>query len=380
MKKGYYIHEELYKDGELVFPGVQRKVDGQIKLLSSIADVEEVVLEEKPRSLYKLLMKRLPYGSSMYYWKRLYEKVKDPDFIYIRRVFADKGMMDFLKDMRRNYPKVKILIELPTYPYDKEQFGNLRSLPLLIKDHYNRNHFRKYVDRMVVLSRESEVFGLKTLKVHNGIDITDIPLRKHRIEDNKIRLITVATFQAAHGYERVIEGLASYYKRNDNDGLRDIEIHLVGDGTETELYHDIVKENRLDNRVFFHGRKTGADLDILYDNADIGLEIFGLYKRGLDSEKYPSSSLKSREYFSRGLPIVSGADLDIFYDRNEQYYLRFPNDSSPIDMDEVIGFYNEIYDSGKPYQEVINDIREFASENITWESTFREVISYLNGL
>ena len=50
--------------------------------------------------------------------------IKDADFIYLRKPSAiNMGFIDFLKRVRKLNPKMKILLEIPTYPYDNEIKG-----------------------------------------------------------------------------------------------------------------------------------------------------------------------------------------------------------------------------------------------------------------
>lgn len=115
-----------------------------------------------------------------------------------------------------------------------------------------------------------------------------------------IRLLAVATFQNYHGYERVIKGLAQYY---DESAERKIELYLVGNGEEAIKYKKMVKQYDLEKSVQLCGRKTGSELDHIYDHMDMALGSFGMYKEKI----YKSSSLKVREYLAKGMPVVCGS-------------------------------------------------------------------------
>ena len=46
-------------------------------------------------------------------------------------------------------------------------------------------------------------------------------------------------------------------------------------------------------------------------------------------------------------------------------------------MERIIDFYNRIYRNRETYEEVVQHIREYAEENVTWKKTFAPVMEYL---
>ena len=321
--KGYYIYGDLYDDeGNLKAPGVKKKILAQMGQMAQIGEIREVVVKRKPGTAYNKITKRIPIGSHMNEWEKAEDEIRDPDYLYIRKEIVDQGMIRFLKRMKEANPKVVILLEMPTYPYDKEKFfSEAKTVPLFLNDAIYRKKLRKYIDRIVVFSRDKEVFGIPTIRIRNGIDITQCPVRKTKKDNQCIRLIAVAAFQKSHGYERIIEGLNDYVQAGKG---RKVELHLVGEGNELPYYRSLVDKLHLGEYVLIRGMKTGAELDKEYDEADIGLEAFGFYKRGISL----SSSLKSREYLARGLPFISGCENDLIGEQNADYYLQFSNDHS----------------------------------------------------
>ena len=99
--------------------------------------------------------------------------------------------------------------------------------------------------------------------------------------------------------------MGEYYK---NGGTREAVFHLVGDGSELPLYKKLVEEYGLERRVRFYGFLSGEPLSQVYNRADIAVSCLGMYRKGMDRE----SSLKSREYSARGLPIIAVSPVDIF--------------------------------------------------------------------
>ena len=199
--------------------------------------------------------------------------------------------------------------------------------------------------------------------------MTSFHVIKPRPDDDEIRLIAVATLQDYHGYERIIEGLHFYY---ENGGNRTVKFLIVGEGPAEQQLRAIVNQYHLDKIVVFYGKKTGKELSEIYDQADIGMGSFGLYKRGTSY----SSGLKIREYLARGIPVISGCDEDLFLHEKNDFYLQFANDNSPISIPEIIKFYDNLL-NGQTKEEISINIRRFAEHNVDLSNTFKPVIEYL---
>ncbi|MBQ6719169.1 MAG: glycosyltransferase [Oscillospiraceae bacterium] len=367
---GYYIHENYIEDGVITVPGVHKKVGEQIKIMGLDFSVQEVLLNPKPNTTMNKLLRRLPWGSNTYYWDEIIDQIVDPAYIYIRKPLLDNGLHKFLKQFRKKYPKTKILLEIPTYPYDKEMITGVKDYPLYWKELIYRNKLQQFVDRVVTYSDDKTIFGIPTICIQNGVNVTEHPIRETKANTDEIHLIAVASFQKYHGYERVINGLAEYYRHN---GTRKIVLDMVGGGDELAEYRKLTELLNLQEHVVFWGPKHGEKLKQVFDQADIGLGSFGFYKIGLTV----ASSLKLREYLARGLPVIGGSRQDLFTEETFPYYLEFPNDASNLDMERIIAFYNQVYRNDETYEEVVQRIRKYAEENVTWKKTFAPVMEYL---
>lgn len=372
--KGFYIHA----GSKTRFSGVNNKISDQIKALSSRFNVQDVIIEKECKNKVDSLFWRLPGGSYGRNYKNALESIlqvpthKKRCFFYIRYCPLDRRFLSFIARLKVLFPEASIILEIPTYPYYKEYMQSRTMWPWVIKDLVYRGELKKYIDRVATYSPDNMIFGIPTIKMINGIDITRIaPIGTEKKDgDMKIRLIAVAQFQASHGYERVIKGLKNYY---DNGGTRAIELHLVGEGTEEKKYRDLSHKLGIEERVFFYGFKTGAELDDIYGNIDIGLSDFGLYKRGVTK----SSALKVREYLARGIPVVGGSNNDAFVGSGKQYCLEYPNDSSIIDFEKMLVWYDSLIGRYGGRIRLASDIREYAKKTVDISVTMEPVINYL---
>jgi glycosyltransferase involved in cell wall biosynthesis len=372
--RGIFLY---FKEINLKNPtGIDKKVLAQIKTLNSVGLNCKLVslssgLKNDKRGLVDKIKSRLPYHNSNPRWEYI-EEFDDLDYLYFRRPTAISiHMRKVLKAIRQRNPRIKIIMEIPTFPYDKELRMTWKDYPISWKDKYNRRYLKGQVDRIVLISGDNidEVFGIPVLRLYNGVDLNLITPRK-AVHDDTIDLCAVAMFAKWHGYDRVIRGLHNYYETGKK---RDIKLHMIGAGHELNNYKKLVDDLRLQNHVIFYGMKSGEELDCIYDKMDIGLDVFGMYRKNLSI----AYSLKGREYLAKGLPVISGCLIDVFEsNRDFKYYLEFPNDETPIDMNNVIEFYDGIY-SRENAKEIINSIRNFAEKNCDITVAMRNVKEYL---
>ena len=273
MKKGVYVidHKIGNTDG-----GVDRKVMSQIRAFRengldfSLCEYDYV--SDAP--IWMKIAHRLPFTNVLPKWEYRKE-FAEVDCIYIRKTFCGGAFISLLRQIRKTNHNVKIVMEIPSYPYDSELKRRLIDRPLLWKDMLTRSKYQLYVDRIAHLGEDKEIFGIPTLKFENGFDFDTYPVHKVREPDGVINLVCVAYFSPWHGYERLLNGLGAYYKKG---GDRRIFIHFVGSGEELELYKSLVNRWQLDSNVMFYGRVDKETVRDVYDRCDIGMASLGAYK------------------------------------------------------------------------------------------------------
>lgn len=365
MKKGYYIYFDA-----TISTGVAKKVTMQINEMNKKMQVEKITVIQRERCFLSRVYGLLPWVSNKYDYDELLSKIENPDFIYIRAILVDCKYIKFLQCIKDKYPNCKMVVEYPTYPYKKELIDDITMILYYYKDLIYQNELKKYVDRIVTFSEDQEIFGIPTIKIRNGIIVDEVtPIQSCYPNTDSIVLIAVAYMQKYHGYERLIRGLREYYIK---DAGKRVELLLVGEGPELQTYKTLCDEYGLSDVVHICGKKEGEELDSLYDKADIAVATLGGYKIGI----HMFSSLKTREYMAKGLPMVIGAPVDVFYDKDTPYYLEFPNDDSTIDVEKIVQFYDKIY-GNKTRQEVVNEIREYAYEMVDMKKVLEPIVEYI---
>jgi len=208
---------------------------------------------------------------------------------------------------------------------------------------------------------------LQYLSLGNGIDVSKSSLRHspQYWEKTSLNILCVAQVAYWHGIDRFIRGMHDY------SGDNTIILHIVGDGAELPNLKSLASELHLESQVIFHGFKSGADLDAMFDLCHIALGSLAGFRIGLNE----FSSLKTKEYCARGIPfLMASKDVDI--SEEWEFTRMVPYDESPIDMNTVINFAEKVMaDPNHPQK-----MRAFAEENLDWHAKMKTLKEFLETL
>ncbi|WP_251352947.1 glycosyltransferase [Hominisplanchenecus murintestinalis] len=340
--------------------GINKKIRNQIETLRKSFCVDAVyrkndsqlILEKNNGKQIVLVsgMKR-PYKVQASHFLSKYLQKVHYSGCYIRYVFADGEFHKLLKVLAKAHTKV--IIEIPTYPYDAEMVDSLENRIVLLLDKLYRKRMKPYVSQIATYSYDKEIYGIEAFRVINGVDFGKISIAQHpEIGEDGINVIAVADLARWHGYDRLLEGIGRYYKQG---GTRKIHFYMVGEGEELKLYQSLVGKYGIQDKVTFCGALYGEQLDEIYNRCTLAVECLGAHRKGLKM----SSSLKSREYAAKGLPMLTAVDIDIFCIQDYPYIYKVEGNEMPIDMEKVIEFYDSLY-TGKDLNSIAGEIREHA--------------------
>lgn len=295
---------------------------------------------------------------------------QNPQFIYFRYPRSEPLFLFFLKLIKIKYPKIIILSEIPTYPYDQEgqKLTNFSQKTMIFLDKTTRNFLKKYIDKIVVVAYQGEVFGISSITIQNGIDVSSTPIMPlQKTLNQAINIIGVGNIEFWHGYDRVILGLQQYYASPLQ--TYNLNFHIISPETqEIKRLKILVQEKKLSEYVIFHGFQQQDNLEILFAQCQIAIGDLGSYRKGLKE----TSALKIRDYIARGIPYISCVyDRDI--PENFPYCLKVASDDSLINMDDVIQFVEQVYQ--KP--DFALKMREFAQHKLDWSVKLEPVIKFI---
>lgn len=355
MEKLYYI---VYSNdwGK----GIKNKIENHINCFSKHGFCcEKIILQKNISKTIKYLCRILPFFSEHDYSKL--KNVEAGRIIYIRYGRIDfRGLLALMKLHRKSK---LIIVEIPTYPYDRESKGLYKIL--LYKDMIWR-HFIKYcIDYIATYSDDKTIYGIQAINISNFVDMDKIRVVFDRKKNNhEIHLIAVATLGFWHGYDRLIEGMNEYYKKEHE---YKVYFHMVGHGKELNKYEEMIQKYKLGSYVILYGKKEGKELDEIYDKCDIAIDSLGRHRSGI----FYNSTLKGKEYLAKGLPIISGVKTELDEVKDFPYYLRVPSDDTYINVFEIVNFYkNNILKT----ENLNHMIRKYAECNFNAYKCFLPVI------
>lgn len=325
--------------------GISKKIHYQVKALKECGvDVRLCYYDITPHGQRRWMVDNeviadFGKGATAKIWKRIYYKPiieyarrEEIELVYIRSHHnANPFTLRLVKNLKRTGSKV--VMEIPTFPYDQEYVSRSMKLNLFI-DRCFRNRLAGCLDGIVTFSNAETIFGGKTIRISNGIDFDDIPLKQNQNNtSHELHLIGVAEVHYWHGFDRLVKGLAEYYQTNPD---YKVYFHIVGPlcgEREQESILPVIRDNHLESYVILHGPLHGEALNALFEKADFAIGSLGRHRSGITYIK----TLKNREYAARGFAFTY-SETDEDFDQMP-YVLKSLADESNIDIPQLIEFH-----------------------------------------
>lgn len=371
-KKGFYLAwTDVFREKKM--DGISLKIKNQIVAMNN-ENMSCTLMYEAPRNnnLFGNILDRIPFANAHGLWK-YYAEYATMDFLYFRRPsYFSLQCILLLRKIRKRNSTAKIILEIPTFPYDKEFNIFIKDLIYYLRDKLYRKYLYKFVDKIVTVDTSEKIFNISTIKILNGINVDNVsPICPVVKKDNTINLIMVAMFAPWHGLDRLLMGLGEYYS---NGSQRKVMLYLVGtDKEDMQQYRRMVSKYNIEHYVVFCGFLNGKQLNNIYNQADIGVLSLGMHRIGL----YSGSILKSREYMAKGLPMIGSVKIDVLeYKEDYRYNLTLPADDSAVNIDDIVLFYDNIY-ARENRIEVIQEVRCFAKNNVDVNVMVTPVVEYI---
>ena len=367
---GYYLACFGISDDEAQTSGIARKVKNQVACFNQEGLDCEFIHCKLPSSRLRRGLGSLPGFSDGIEWPSV-EYIRGADYLYIRRpMFASREFVSMLGGFRAENPDAKVVIELPTYPYDQELEANPELFFAYRKEKKYRKFWKKYVNRIADLSRHNEIFGIPTIPIVNGVDLSSIAARKPSYTSSgDINIAFVASFETWHACDRLIQGLANYYA---GGGSRKIKLYLAGDGSQVPCLKGLTKSLGLDDRITFCGALDLSQLDDLFNRCTLAVGCLGLHRL---NRQLLGSSLKVKEYLARGIPFIYSGEEDVLIDKQVNFCLQLDSSEGPVDFNKVVAFHDDLYSSCSE-QELIAEIRHFAEKTVSIRIGMKNVVDY----
>lgn len=349
--------------------GIRKKIEAQVKYFNkNCNNVDwiyrksngDVVCNEEILYRGSLASQELIYNTLDYNKLKKNIDITKYDFIYIRYLIGNVGLLNFVK--YANKKNVKVLIEIPTFPYLDELNKGIQGKIKKILDNYVTKRLKKYVYRIVCTNKDKRIFDIPTIQIDNGVDLEKIRCisKSNKKNEEFINVIAVASICNWHGYDRFIKSMKEYKEFSQ---LK-LKFYLVGDGRKEDIEYlkKLVSENGLEDFVIFTGAMDGKELDELYENMDFAVSSLALFRAGGGH-----NPIKTKEYVAKGLPVVTGYE-DSLVSSELEFIYKVEENESIFSLEDIILWYKKGNFSS-------DDIREFAEANVSWDAQIKKIIN-----
>lgn len=320
------------------------------------------------------LLQRISYGAIYKYCVE--QKI---DMVYARCFMNANPFLNRLFG-RLKEAGIKAVMEIPTYPYDNEfeGFSRTERLQLHIDKRY-REELARQLEAIVTFTNCDEIFGQRTIRISNGVDLDSMPLHQRVDTSKELHLIGVAEVHYWHGYDRLIAGLGEYYESfkvqcSKFKVPKNIIFHIVGGVWKSEMYdddhapgfHELIEKYALQDKVVFHDQLFGEELNKVFALSNFAIGSLARHRCGISDIK----TLKNREYASRGLPFVY-SENDSDFDQ-QPYVLKVPADESPVDVARIVAFEEQLTMTPQQIRKTV--------EHLSWKVQMQRVVEAVCGV
>lgn len=279
---------------------------------------------------------------------------------YIRWDAIDRKYLSVLKSMHLSCKNVV----MDSHGYFKGYRGSgIKGKYIAFFTRLNAKKISKSIDLVIAESNEIEIFGVRVMKIDTGIDVNQYKCHKYVGNKNELNMISVANETVYHGYDRLIKGIFNYKKSNGNIPVK---LHLVGKMENKTI--KLISRLKLEDSVFLHGYQTGKNLELIYQQCNLGVGPLAPQRIGGKE----GTGIKTKEYFAIGLPYFY-AGQELLVPDKYPYVHRVEADDSAIDIKVLLTFYESIKNSTN----METDMRNFAKENFSWEKNYCKVLNIL---
>lgn len=362
--KGIYIAAIDYNKPN--YFGVYKKIRGQIKALKNLeVEVDSILIKDSKMIINKTpIDKKIPRPFYIGFHKLILKELKREllkyDFAYLRFSRNDIYFLKLIKYLSKN--NIKTIVEIPTYPYDKEFDYSLKQNIYRIIDKFVTANMFKYTDRIATTNSIDSIFNIETIQIRNGVCLDSIDIVNENINNkDSINFVGVANLAKWHGYDRLIKGISNY---NSSQDIKQVNFYIIGEGEEKENLVKLTKELNLENNIHFLGAKRGNELKEFLYNMDIGVSSLALFRAGGGHDP-----IKTKEFLAQGFPVMLGYD-DKLVDMSLPYIFKVSENNDDIHVDKIVKLYDELNISGQ-------DIRKYAEDNLSWESQMKKIVNIL---
>ncbi len=289
---------------------------------------------------------------------RKFSKLNQFDVAFIRFPHFDLSVMSVLRLLKKK--GVRVYLEIPSFPvnYPKK---SLRVKYFQFFDNIHQHLLKKYIFQVLAVGSPSKtIYGIHNKTIPNGYMHETKPTEMHACQPEQIDILSLSSFYDIHGFDRLIEGYKLYMESNVHSTT--VNIHLVGDGPCKSDLVSRVLTLKLEDYIKFYPPMSNDELNDLYKIVNMGCAPLAIHRTNYTY----ASPLKTKDYFQKGLPYFCAYE-EIGIDTNYPYVLKFPLDDTPIDIHQIVSFYQSYQ---KNCEQVKFDMQAYGEERFNWKNIF----------
>ena len=194
--------------------------------------------------------------------------------------------------------------------------------------------------------------------IYNGTNIQSKITKK---ENEVLHFITVGRLAPWKNIDKIIQAMAILNEKGFN-----FIFNIVGSGPLNEKLKILVKELKLENKIFFLGQKNTEELNKIYLDSDIYIQASGY-------EGLPHVILEAINF---NLSIIStpiGGTNEILLDGKNGWVLKLKDKKAPdeFDLQEII---YELVDNKTKSNNLIHNAKEYLIENFDEDKNLNKYI------
>jgi hypothetical protein len=286
------------------------------------------------------------------------------DLMIIRYGLSYPSFIRFLKGSLSRQPKIRMVLDFPTFPYSFEWRG-LKRLFLAV-DRVYRTRLAKYISLAITTSTSQRIFGVPAIHISNGICVDQFPLKSISKADRAVHLVAIGKWNYWHAMDRLIHGMEKYRKQQAYS--RKVFLTLIGDGPDRHNLESLVERNDLVGRIRVLKDDSEEVKKEIFQRADLAIGTLGMHRKNLDYD----SSLKHREYCARGIPFILSTS-DSSFPESLNFVKYVPSSNEAIDINSLLGFLDEIQENNITPA----DIRQYAIDHLGWKGRVQTLLDSL---
>ena len=245
-------------------------------------------------------------------------------------------------------------------------------LPMLREKFYGSSIRRKAIlgicNSEDIATYESKAANLnyKTLVLGDAVQTKKFAIKSNLKLEDEFRIVFLkgaVTSADFNGLDRVFKGIKMY------KGLFNIKFYLFGKNLVAEK--SLIEQLGIGDHVICSDFIQKEQTDIVINNVHLGIGALAVHRKGLKS----TSTIKTREYFARGLPFVYGHNDPDFSNNIEaqKFCLELEASEQAIDFTQIINWYQEIIQE----ENLQSEMHQYAEKNLDYEVKMGKLVSVL---